>query len=61
VGDSTHLNAIPATIEGFIVKGQPGAEYCQLFFDLTAFGVNVMVSHDFGMGSPIVQLVRGLG
>ena len=33
----------------------------QLLFDFLAFGVDVMVSHDFGMGGLVIQLICGFG
>ena len=54
MGDSTHLNVVSIAIEGLIVKSQVGMEYGQLHFDFVVFGVDVMVLHDFGVGSPVV-------
>ncbi len=61
MGDSTRLDPEVTAVQGFIVEGQLGLERGQLFFDLVAFSVNAMVSHDFGVGGPVVQLVSGFG
>jgi len=57
VGDSTCLNVVVTSAEGFIVEGQSCLEYGQFFLDLMVFCVDVVVAHDFGVGHPVVQLV----
>src|SRR6266851_5074639 len=61
MGDSTCLDVVLTAVEGFIVERQLGLKYGKLFFNFTAFGVDAMVSHDFSVGGPVVQLIRGFG
>jgi len=61
VGDSTHLNAVPTPIEGLVVESQTALEYGEFKLNLMAFGVNAPIAHNFGVGSPVVQLISSLG
>ncbi len=54
MGDSTCLNMEPTPIEGLVVESKVGLEYCELQLDFVAFGVDVPIAHDFGVGSPVV-------
>jgi len=38
-----------------------GTQGGHFFLDDAALGVDVVVSHDFGVGSPVVQLVHSFG
>ncbi len=38
-----------------------GTEHSQFFLDLVVFGVDVVISHDLGVGGPVIQLVGGFG
>jgi len=36
-------------------------EHGQLFLDFMTLGVNAVVSHDFGVGCLVIQLICGFG
>ena len=36
-------------------------QYSQLFLDFMVLGIDAVISHDFGMSSPEVQFIGGLG